>query len=416
MMPQEEVLLKIVQLYHPTVDQQMIHNSAAAIRILACGRRWGKNFLALNDMMKKSWEHPGSITWWTSPVLRQAKRDFRRFIQAFKPAIKKISQTELRIELNNGEPSSIIEFHSLHDPDNLLGEGLDYLYMDEAARVKENTFDQVLSPMLLDRNGSVLMFSTPKGKNWFYRMFELGQQQANNIKSWRFSTRDNPFITPEAFEEEYQRLPAQVADQEYDAQFIDDSSLVFRGYLSCIDGEIEAPKVGRVYRMGVDLGKHQDYTVCTVIDLKSRHIVAWDRFNQKDWAFIKSRIQSLCYQYNRAEILLDSTGVGDSVYDDLIRMGLPVQGYRFTLLSKTQLIENLILRIANKEITFPAIPELLKELELFSYTKLPSGSVRYSAPPGFHDDCVISLALAVMDLNSSSHELSILLGGEREIS
>ena len=39
-------------------------------------------------------------------------------------------------------------------------------------------------------------------------------------------------------------------------------------------------------------------------------------------------------------------------------------------------------------------PVLIAELQAFEMERLPSGMLRYSAPSGYHDDCVMSLALA----------------------
>jgi hypothetical protein len=39
-------------------------------------------------------------------------------------------------------------------------------------------------------------------------------------------------------------------------------------------------------------------------------------------------------------------------------------------------------------------PVLIEELMAYEVSRLPSGMVRYAAPSGLHDDCVMSLALA----------------------
>jgi hypothetical protein len=39
-------------------------------------------------------------------------------------------------------------------------------------------------------------------------------------------------------------------------------------------------------------------------------------------------------------------------------------------------------------------PVLLHELQAYTVERLPSGRYRYNAPPGEHDDTVVSLALA----------------------
>jgi len=46
-------------------------------------------------------------------------------------------------------------------------------------------------------------------------------------------------------------------------------------------------------------------------------------------------------------------------------------------------------------VSFPEIQELINELSIYEYEKTMAGNVKYSAPSGYHDDCVISLALAV---------------------
>ena len=38
---------------------------------------------------------------------------------------------------------------------------------------------------------------------------------------------------------------------------------------------------------------------------------------------------------------------------------------------------------------------LTNEMKRYEYSISPSGAITYSAPEGYHDDCVIALALAV---------------------
>lgn len=69
----------------------------------------------------------------------------------------------------------------------------------------------------------------------------------------------------------------------------------------------------------MDLAKYQDFTVLIVMDLDSWHVVAFDRFQKLDWPFQRKRIVNLATKYNRAQVIIDSTGVGDPTYDDLSR-------------------------------------------------------------------------------------------------
>ena len=113
----------------------------------------------------------------------------------------------------------------------------------------------------------------------------------------------------------------------------------------------------------------------------------FERF-QKDWKQTKEVIKSL----PRVPILMDSTGVGDPIFEDLLSEGVGVTGFKFSSTTKQQLMEGLSSAIHQRKVTFPE-GVITQELEIFEYQYTATG-VKYSAPQGFHDDCVMSLALA----------------------
>ena len=134
------------------------------------------------------------------------------------------------------------------------------------------------------------------------------------------------------------------------------------------------------------------------------------------WHYQKQKILAVSKKYNNALVVTDSTGVGDPITEDLQRMGCnvfvdtvgdtnpkEVAGFKFTGLSKENLIEKLKITIELQLIRIPAIKILVKELKEFLAIKLPSGKYKYGAPEGkdeggielYHDDAVISLALAL---------------------
>jgi hypothetical protein len=151
--------------------------------------------------------------------------------------------------------------------------------------------------------------------------------------------------------------------------------------------------------IGADLAKYEDYTVLIALDEHDGSLRGFDRFQQLDWVFQQQRIVAFVKQFNNGRLLLDSTGVGDSVYDQLSRAQIHVDGYKFTRASKANLIENLSMMLDRSAISYPDIPVLINELQLFGYETMPSGVVRYRAPSGYHDDCVVSLALAAWMLH-----------------
>ena len=162
---------------------------------------------------------------------------------------------------------------------------------------------------------------------------------------------------------------------------------------------------GHRYIMGVDLAKVEDFTVIAVYDAGNNRQVYQDRFNKIDWGMQKARIAGIARFYKDADgspasVVIDATGLGDPIVEDLARMGVPVDPIKFTNDQKRQLIEKLSNWIETGRIHMLNIPETRTELTNFTYDiSETTDRVRYEAPVGFHDDIVIAHALAVWRLN-----------------
>jgi len=243
--------------------------------------------------------------------------------------------------------------------------------------------------------GRALFVSTPKGRNWFFELYGRGlDDNFPDYESFKFPTVSNPYIDPAEVEEARRTLPADAFRQEYEAEFLEDSAGVFRGILNCVKGDFGEPKPGHRYAIGWDIAKHTDFSVIFVIDIDTKHIVAYDRFNQIDYSLQIERLDRIAKKYN-AKVLMDSTGVGDPVLEQVKRKGIQVEGYSFNNTTKQQLIEALAVAIENEEISYPKIDTLIHELQLYEYEITRAGNVRYNAPQGYHDDTVIALGLAL---------------------
>jgi phage FluMu gp28-like protein len=381
--------------YAPRPSQNLVFASSARFLAVDAGRRWGKSLTGLNWLLQGACEAPGSESWWVAPVYSQSLMAYRKLSSAARAggaelAFKKKSDSEMRIEFING---SAMTFKSADKPDNLRGEGLARVVLDEAARTKRDVWEEVLRPAVSDTAGKVLFISTPKGKNWFYELWTRGQDPLQReFASWRYPTSDNPKVPAGDIEQARQSLPVDVFNQEYLAEFLDSNAGVFRNVKACIGSVRGDPQLGRTYRAGLDLARLTDFTVLTILD-DLGHQIFFDRFNLLDWAIQKQRIISAIQKY-KAQLLLDSTGIGDPIYDDLQRAGLMVSGYKFTAESKKKLIELLMLSFEQRKILILDEPTQRNELDIFEYTIGQSGMVHYAAPEGYHDDCVIALALA----------------------
>lgn len=381
-----------VRLYAPHQGQMPIHQSKARFRVVTCGRRWGKTLLGCNELAKFACEHNKKLLAWVAPTYRQTKIAYRLIKAALQPIIAHSSDSELLIELVNG---SRMMFCSSDNYDALRGFGIHFLVLDECPWIHEKAWTEVLRPTLSDTRGYALFLGTPKGRNFFYTLYQRGIDPAYpDWESFTAPTSTNPYIPKDEIEAAKAELPEMVYQQEYLAVFLNESAGVFTGIDACVAGDVAEPAPHTDYVLGWDVAKYQDYSVLTVINTSTMHVDYWERSNQIDYAVQLDHVVALAVRYHHAYILQDSTGVGDPLLEQLQRRGLHADGYLFTNASKKILIETLALGLQHRSVTFPDLPILLQELRQMEYSMTPGRLITYNAPHGSHDDTVISLALA----------------------
>lgn len=297
--------------------------------------------------------------------------------------------------------SARLEFKSADHPERLVAEGLRRVVIDECGIVKEAVWSESLQPALIDHAAPAMLTGTPKGRNWFHRLYARGLDPLDlDVESFGGPSVANPFIAQAEVERLAQEMPARLYRQELLAEFLDDEGAVFRGVRACV----RPLSTERTVAFGVDLAKHEDFTVIVGVD-RFGCVTSFERFREISWPLQKERIKSAAR--GGVPVLLDSTGVGDPILDDLRAAGLNVEGYKFTNASKQHLVESLVMAFAERRVGVPDEPVLLNELEAYEYSATPSGLTRYSAPDGAHDDCVIALALAYRAASTMTDPASV---------
>jgi len=383
--------------YLPHPGQSEVHLSKARFKVVKAGIRWGKTLLACYETL---WElgKPGAKVWWVSPSWSETLVGWRMFLEEVPHVLMAdINHTEKSVRMVN---NSWVWFKSAEEYEHLRAEGLDFVVADEAARMKRDAWFECLRTRLADKQGKALIISTPKGMNWFYEVYMLGRIKDSGWESFSYPTWTSPFVKGEEIEQMRREMPELLFRQEVGAEFLTDLGSVFRfrrneatQQIENVRGSFEPPKLDERYVAGADLGKRVSFTVIFVLDSKG-HVVAFDRFKTVDWSLQYRRIVNLASQYNNAKLILDSAGVGEPAFDEIRRMYGNVYAFDITGKSRRPLIDNLAIMIENVEVTFPDIPDLMRELEVFGIERTRSGSESYSVPHGFNDDCVFALALA----------------------
>jgi hypothetical protein len=238
--------------YSPHAGQRAVHESAAPRRVLACGVRWGKTLCAAMEGLAAAMAPAErSFGWVVAPTYDLADKVFREVellvTRHLRHRVVTLKENERRIVLRNmAGGTSEIRGKSADNPVSLLGEGLDWVIVDEAARLKPTIWEGHLSQRLLDRRGWALLISTPRGKGWYYDIFQRGQRGEADHASWNAPSWTNPHLDRALIEAERGRLPERVFRQEYGGEFLEGSGAVFRGWSTPSSLMLSASSCSRV--------------------------------------------------------------------------------------------------------------------------------------------------------------------------
>jgi phage FluMu gp28-like protein len=391
--------------------QELIFQSQSRYTIVSKGRRFGLTKGAANNFIESAYKGKFKKGLWVDTVNANIDKYIERY---FIPHLNKLpkhiwdwrKQAKMLVMGN-----AFIDFRSADTPETMEGFGYDKAFLNEAGIILKNEYlwNNAIMPMFWDYpNVKVVIGGTPKGKGKFWELYQRGQDtNQTTYKSFHFTSFDSPFKhIHNAIQEDIASMPEKVIKQEIYAEFLEDTGVVFRNFMDVMDAKPNKPQSGHRYVMGVDLAKVEDFTVLSVYDAESNKQVYQARFNKIDWGMQKARIAETAKHYNKATVVIDATGLGDPIVDDLARHEIPVDPIKFTNDIKRQLIEKLANWIELKRIHMINIPETVTELSNFTYdiSEL-SDKVRYGAPVGFHDDIVIANALAVWRLITKTKEV-----------
>ena len=366
-----------LELSEPHINQQVILDSSSRFRVVMCGRRFGKSELSQVEMISNALK--GYQVAYITPTYKLAKTFFEKLTQVIPFENNK---SDLIINFPN---KGSVEFFTGERLDNLRGRKFHLVVIDEASFIPnlEDGWLNSIRPTLTDYKGKALFLSTPKGKNYFYSLFMKGGE---DWQSFKFTTYDNPYIDKSEIDDARRQLPEAVFEQEYMANPMENAANPFGS--NKINECIKPLSNLQPSYYGIDLAKSFDWTVIVGLDINGA-VCYFNRF-QKDWKQTKETILTI----DRSKpVMIDSTGVGDAITEDLQKSFSTMNGFKYTASSKQQLMELLDSTINNNEVSYPS-GYIKDELDIFEYQYTATG-VRYNAPQGYHDDCVNALALAV---------------------
>lgn len=393
-----------VKLPHLHEHQQRVFDNDSRYRVLAAGRRFGKSTLAKVELLDAAINQAKRV-WFISPTYNNVMthwRDVKRLVGNL-PTYKNEQQKYMEFEREDGRVGSLA-FKSGERPDNLLGDGLDYVVIDEAAYQDAEIWERVLRPALSDRQGRALFISTPNGtQNWFYSLYLKGiDPLEERWQAFRFNTVDSPYIPASEVEDAKTSMPELKFRQEYLAEFVSEAGGVFRGVDKAAIMQIqhEPDHEHHKYYAGIDWGRKNDFTVVSIFNEIGEQVYI-DRFTDIGWNVQYSRIAALNEKWRFVKIKAEANSVGSANIEALVAAGLPVEGVYMTNVMKTQLVENAAAAIEHDRIKLlsnetPVGKQQIGEMLSMSMYRTNGGlNITYKAAGEGHDDTVIAMILGV---------------------
>lgn len=238
--------------------QKEVYSDSTRFKVIVAGRRCGKSRLSAVALLVEGLKCPqGSAVMYVAPTQGQARQIIWDLLMDLgRDVISGSHVNNMDITLINGAK---IYVRGADRPDTLRGVSLTFVVLDEVADIKADTWEKVLRAALSDKKGNALFIGTPKGRNWFYDMYNLGRHgEDEDWKSWHFTTRDNPLIDPKEIEGAKKTLSSFAFKQEYEASFDNAGTDLFKEKWLKYGEEPD----GGVWYMAMDLSgfKNENYS------------------------------------------------------------------------------------------------------------------------------------------------------------
>ena len=212
-----------------TKPQKKVISNEARFRVLITGRRFGKTFLAINELAKFA-SKPNQRVWYVAPTYRQAKAICWNVLKEkmiYHKWVKNINHSDLTITLKN---NSQITLRGSDNEQSLRGVGLNFLCIDEFADVSQEAWYEVLRPTLSDTKGHALFCGSPRGfGNWSYELFKQGETN-KDWASFKYTTIEGGNVDQDEVEQAKQDLDIRTFQQEYEATFVNYSGMIYYNF------------------------------------------------------------------------------------------------------------------------------------------------------------------------------------------
>ena len=226
--------------YKPWAPTQVsFHQSNKRFRVWHAGVKSGKSLASARDM-EPMILYGGTKGWILSSIYELGQFEFHYILESFQNqgfAFENLSDSPktgkmyFRIEGVNG--ISTCDVKSGKDITKLGGASLDWVLMVEAATMNEEVWERNIRQRLTDKIGIAAFTTTPKGRNWTYKLHKKGlKKDEPRWKSFYCKSIDNPHLDKKEIKDAKEDLSQDAFRQEYEAGFLTFAGRIYKNFSS----------------------------------------------------------------------------------------------------------------------------------------------------------------------------------------
>jgi len=413
--------------YQRDLAEKFIWNQFVAARWC---RQSGKSHIISALLLWYALTHPGCNIAVVGPSWRQSKLIIRKINSFLRKLPKRWYHKPLQtmVRLKNG--STIEAFPN--NPETIRGPTLHIVYCDEMNFIAddEELYDAILFT-LGTTNGRFICSSTPwSTDSVFYRIFNSPDYEdyARSHVTWKEAVEPNGPLKKRILKSIRRQLKADPWRwrREMEAEWAEDENvwlpqdLITRciGTVRTLGFDLEYFRfedyVQGEFYIGGDFGKHRDHTVLAAVERKGNRLLLryCHQFPLRTpYASVIGHMKVLSDRWHSVNAtFLDKTGIGEYIVEDAKNAGVSnVEGITFTEERKEELATALKEQMTNGNLWIPYDENLINELNTERFKLTKTGRIRFSHPPGTHDDRFWALALATYAAIRKKKKPSLLL-------
>lgn len=399
-----------IRLPIPTKIQVATLDHPARFLVDCSGRGTGKTQASELKFDRAIRERPMPY-WWVWPTF-DAAREFawEQYLRPHFDGIYPMSETTLTLHYPNGGYLRCVGADKMA-AHNKRGGKLGGFIMEECRNVKRHVYSEVLLPMVARTGGWGQFKSTPRPGSWFDILANEAEKKeaaalaAGERPEWglvSFTPYDNPHHDQAGIEMMRRNMTEREFEVEVMGRRLTDGGMLFRNVSDLCVLEPAAPMSGRNYVIGADWARHNDETVFSVWDVKTRRQVRLDRYADTPYHLQDRAAVALARMYNDATVFSEDNGIGDERTERLEYAGVRVVRFHSDPGRKRDLVLGGAMAFEQRNVALLRDEEQVAQLMAFETQPKPSGLPGYGAPSGMHDDIVIADLLGIAGLDNDS--------------